>query len=162
MFHKLVFRKRPRKKKCIWKRICQIHQIRRIKYKYKYKYMAWNLIKYKYKYKYAIFVFVFAFANTNTYLTPALAVGHQRKYASLCLSELIMNVMAWRLFGVKPLTRSRRNPRSRCAWLTGPEPRWGYARTSFGVDAAAEVTISKCNLWKSWTLELTSEFSHAH
>ena len=60
------------------------------------------------------------------------------------------------------LIRSRRNPRSRCAWLTGPEPRWGYARTSFGVDAAAEVTISKCNLWKSWTLELTSEFSHAH
>ena len=61
-----------------------------------------------------------------------------------------------------PHPRSRRNPRSRCAWLTGPEPRWGYARTSFGVDAAAEVTISKCNLWKSWTLELTSEFSHAH
>ena len=48
-------------KKCIWKRICQIHQIRWIKYKYKY--MAWNLIKYKYKYKYAVFVFVFA--NTN-------------------------------------------------------------------------------------------------
>ena len=63
---------------------------------------------------------------------------------------------------VPAVTRSRRNPRSRCAWLTGPEPRWGYARTSFGVDAAAEVTISKCNLWKSWTLELTSEFSHAH
>ena len=60
------------------------------------------------------------------------------------------------------ITRSRRNPRSRCAWLIGPEPRWGYARTSFGVDAAAEVTISKCNLWKSWTLELTSEFSQAH
>ena len=59
-------------KKCIWKRICQIHQIRGIKYKYKYKYMLWNLIKYKYKYKYAIFVFVFVFANTNTYLTPAL------------------------------------------------------------------------------------------
>ena len=57
-------------KKCIWKRICQIHQIRSIKYKYKYKYMVWNLIKYKYKYKYAVFVFVFA--NTNTYLTPAL------------------------------------------------------------------------------------------
>ena len=62
-------------KKCIWKRICQIHQIRRIKYKYKYKYMVWNLIKYKYKYKYAVFVFVFVFANTNTYLTPALVVG---------------------------------------------------------------------------------------
>ena len=59
-------------KKCIWKRICQIHQIRWIKYKYKYKYMVWNLIKYKYKYKYAVFVFVFVFANTNTYLTPAL------------------------------------------------------------------------------------------
>ena len=57
-------------KKCIWKRICQIHQIRWIKYKYKYMYMAWNLIKYKYKY--AVFVFVFVFANTNTYLTPAL------------------------------------------------------------------------------------------
>ena len=57
-------------KKCIWKRICQIHQIRRIKYKYKYKYMVWNLIKYKYKY--AVFVFVFVFANTDTYLTPAL------------------------------------------------------------------------------------------
>ena len=55
-------------KKCIWKRICQIHQIRWIKYKYKY--MAWYLIKYKYKYKYAVLVFVFA--NTNTYLTPAL------------------------------------------------------------------------------------------
>ena len=64
--------------------------------------------------------------------------------------------------GIYYITRSRRNPRSRCAWLTGLEPRWGYARTSFGVDAAAEVTISKCNLWKSWTLELTSEFSHAH
>ena len=60
------------------------------------------------------------------------------------------------------ISRSRRNPRSRCSWLTGPEPRWGYARTSFGVDVAAEVTISKCNLWKSRTLELTSEFSHAH
>ena len=60
------------------------------------------------------------------------------------------------------LNRSRRNPRSRCAWLTGPEPRCGYARTSFGIDAAAEVTISKCNLWKSWTLELTLEFFHAH
>ena len=72
MFHKLVFRKRSRKK-CIWKRICQIHQIRWIKYKYKYKYMVWNLIKYKYKYKYAVFVFVFA--NTNTYLTPALPPG---------------------------------------------------------------------------------------
>ena len=71
VFHKLVFRKRPRKK-CIWKRICQIHQIRWIKYKYKYKYMVWNLIKYKYKYKYGVFVFVFVFANTNTYLTPAL------------------------------------------------------------------------------------------
>ena len=57
-------------KKCIWKRICQIHQIRWIKYKYKY--MVWNLIKYKYKYKYTVFVFVFVFANTNTYLTPAL------------------------------------------------------------------------------------------
>ena len=61
-------------KKCIWKRICQIHQIRWIKYKYKYKYMVWNLIKYKYKYKYAVFVFVFVFANTNTYLTPALVI----------------------------------------------------------------------------------------
>ena len=60
-------------KKCIWKRFCQIHQIRWIKYKYKYKYMVWNLIKYKYKYKYAVFVFVFVFANTNTYLTPALS-----------------------------------------------------------------------------------------
>ena len=58
--------------------------------------------------------------------------------------------------------RSRRNPRSRCAWLTVPELRCGYARTSFGIDTAAEVTISKCNLWKSWTLELASEFSHAH
>ena len=53
-------------KKCIWKRICQIHQIRWIKYKYKY--MVWNLIKYKYK----CAVFVFVFANTNTYLTLAL------------------------------------------------------------------------------------------
>ena len=63
------------RKKCIWKRICQIHQIRGIKYKYKYKYMVWNLIKYKYKYKYAVFVFVFVFANTNTYLTPALLMS---------------------------------------------------------------------------------------
>ena len=62
------------RKKCIWKRICQIHQIRWIKYKYKYKYMVWNLIKYKYKYKYAVFVFVFVFVNTNTYLTPALVL----------------------------------------------------------------------------------------
>ena len=62
-------------KKCIWKRICQIHQIRWIKYKYKYKYTVWNLIKYKYKYKYAVFVFVFVFANTNTYLTPALLIS---------------------------------------------------------------------------------------
>ena len=84
MFYKLVFRKRPRTK-CIWKRICQIHQIRWIKYKYKYKYMAWNLIKYKYKYKYAVFVFVFVFANTNTYLTPALflAAGHNN-YTKSC------------------------------------------------------------------------------
>ena len=67
----LCLENRP-EKKCIWKCICQIHQIRWIKYKYKYKYMVWNLIKYKYKYKYAVFVFVFVFANTNTYLTPAL------------------------------------------------------------------------------------------
>ena len=70
-----MFRKRPRKK-CIWKRICQIHQIRWIKYKCKYKYMVWNLIKYKYKY--AVFVFVFVFANTNTYLTPALVLRCER------------------------------------------------------------------------------------
>ena len=50
----------------------------------------------------------------------------------------------------EPVTRSRRNPRL------------GYARTSFGIDAVAEFTIWKCNLWKSWTLKLTSEFSHAH
>ena len=67
-------------KKCIWKRICQIHQIRWIKYKYKYKYMVWNLIKYKYKYKYAVFVFVFVFANTNTYLTPALPPTHNKPH----------------------------------------------------------------------------------
>ena len=67
-------------KKCIWKRICQIHQIRWIKYKYKY--MVWNLIKYKYKYKYTVFVFVFVFANKNTYLTPAL---RQRRQA--CRTE---------------------------------------------------------------------------
>ena len=58
--------------------------------------------------------------------------------------------------------RSRRNPRSRCVWLTDLEPHPWYVRTSLGIDAAAEVTISKCNLWKSWTLELTSEFSHPH
>ena len=46
------------KKMCIWKRICQIHQIRWIKYKYKHKYVVWNLIKYKYIYKYAVFAFV--------------------------------------------------------------------------------------------------------
>ena len=63
---------------------------------------------------------------------------------------------------LRHVDRSRRNPRSRCAWLTGPEPHCGYARTSFGIDGAAEVTISKCNLWKSRTLELTSECSHAH
>ena len=60
------------------------------------------------------------------------------------------------------LARLKAQTRSRCAWLTGPEPRWGHARTSFGVDAAAEVTILKCNLWKSRTLKLTPEFSHAH
>ena len=67
-----------------------------------------------------------------------------------------------RLFRATAFTRSRRNTRSRGAWLTGPVPRWGYTRTSLEIDAAAEVTISKCNLWKSWTLELTSEFSRAH
>ena len=82
-------------KKCIWKRIWQIHQIRRIKYKYKYKYMVWNLIKYKYKYKYAVFVFVFVFANTNTYLTPALAYASEAtmkkvgKYITWCWNSLI-------------------------------------------------------------------------
>ena len=73
-------------KKCIWKRICQIHQIRWIKYKYKYKYMVWNLIKYKYKYKYAVFVFVFVFANTNTYLTPALETTHAH-FSDTCQIE---------------------------------------------------------------------------
>ena len=87
---------RPRKK-CIWKRICQIHQIRWIKYKYKYKYMVWNLIKYKYKYKYAVFVFVFA--NTNTYLTPALLKTY-------CYALLwFQNIMFSALF---PLTHSGR------------------------------------------------------
>ena len=92
-------------KKCIWKRICQIHQIRRIKYKYKYKYMVWNLIKYKYKY--AVFVFVFVFANTNTYLTPALTiccsfrtVAAREKYPGFILfpssSNLVCNhVWTW-------------------------------------------------------------------
>ena len=61
-----------------------------------------------------------------------------------------------------PVSRSRRNPRSICVWLTGPEPRLGYARSSFVVNAAAEVAILKCTLWKSWTLELTSEFFHVH
>ena len=52
-----------------------------------------------------------------------------------------------------------------CLWVQAliyqvkAQPRWGYARTSFGVDASTAVTILKCNLWKSWTLELTSEFS---
>ena len=82
------------------------------------------------------------------------------------ISNSIEIPLVWRAHGAhftnRQLTRSRRNPRSRCAWLTGPEPRSGYARTSFGIDAAAEVTIWKCNLWKSWTLKLTPEFSHAH
>ena len=47
-------------------------------------------------------------------------------------------------------------------FILGRLPRSKYARTSFGVDAAAEVTISKCNLWKSRALELTSQFSHAY
>ena len=65
---------------CIWKCICQIHQLRWIKYRYIY--MVWNLIKYKHKYKHAAFVFVFAntwdyytmvvSSNTNTYLAPVL------------------------------------------------------------------------------------------
>ena len=69
-------------KKCIWKCICQIHQIREIKYKYKY--MVWNLIKYKYKYA------VFVFANTNTYLTPALPSGCGR-YLVSCSGVYIGN-----------------------------------------------------------------------
>ena len=85
-------------------------------------------------------------------------IQYQTKPFSVCPSSGI----PLNLHTFYDISRSRRNPRSRCAWLTGSEPRWGYARTSFGVDAAAEVTISKCNLWKSWTLELTSEFSHAH
>ena len=45
MFHKLVFRKPlTAPKKCIGKHICQIHQMRWIKYKS----MVWNLIKYIY------------------------------------------------------------------------------------------------------------------
>ena len=85
-------------KKCIWKRICQIHQIRWIKYKYKY--MVWNLIKYKYKYA----VFVFVFANTNTYLTPSLLWLHglYRLYGPRPLSpdrllNLITHSLCWKL-----------------------------------------------------------------
>ena len=58
------------------------------------------------------------------------------------------------------INRSRFNPRLRYAWLTGHELRLGYARTSIGIDAAAEVTILNYELWKSWSHELTSGFSH--
>ena len=87
-------------KKCIWKRICQIHQIRWIKYKYKY--MVWNLIKYKYRYKYAVFVFVFVFANTNTYLTPALIHVYHLEiltiFVQASLYSLISHLDMWMTF----------------------------------------------------------------
>ena len=51
---------------------------------------------------------------------------------------------------------------SRYARLTDLDRRLGYARTSTEMDAVAEVANSKCNLWKSWTQELTSQFSQAH
>ena len=43
------------------------------------------------------------------------------------------------------IMNTRRNTWSRYAWLTGHERRWGCARTSIGIDSAAEVAISKCN-----------------
>ena len=43
------------------------------------------------------------------------------------------------------ITNTRRNTWSRYAWLTGHERRLGCARTSIGIDSAAEVANSKCN-----------------
>ena len=58
------------------------------------------------------------------------------------------------------VSRSRRNPRSRCAWLT---------RTPFGVCANLLRDRCSCRSYnfkvlsmEPWALELTSEFSHAH
>ena len=93
--------------------------------------------------------------QNNTHITVAsLWAGWHLKSRALRLST--------QPFVQIKKTSTLRASRSRCAWLTGPQPCSGYARTSFGIDAAAEVTISKCNLLKSWTLELTSEFSRAH
>ena len=97
--------------------------------------------------------------DSNVFAMSATCSRRLSRRRIRCVQQFLVIV---RRILVCCITRSRRNPRSTCAWLTGPEPRWGYARTSFGVDAAAKVTISKCNLWNSWTLELTSEFSHAH
>ena len=88
----------------------------------------------------------------------SLSVGHNSNHdvqtpRELSLSALLAReirrvphsegfaVMVKQWHAATHTNRSRRNPRSRCAWLTGPDPRSGYARTSFGIDAAAEVTI---------------------
>ena len=56
-------------KMCIWKRICQIHQIRWIKYKY----MVWNLIKYKYRLLYNISR-TQTFGNSQLEFSPTISL----------------------------------------------------------------------------------------
>ena len=96
------------------------------------------------KFKIATTWYVFVVHHGNKYRRNLWVAGH------------LFNTLEFHFFGLKGfsglfnihvlhMTRSRLNPHLRCAWLTGPEPRSGYARTSFGIDAAAEVTISKCN-----------------
>ena len=118
-----------------------------------------------------IYIYMYIYCTSKQMRWHAKTMYAYKKCILCSMPKFITSILLCPLYGwcyiLKMLTyprinRWRRNPRSRCAWLTGPEPCWGYARTSFGVDAAAEVTISKCNIWKSWTLELTSEFSHAH
>ena len=108
---------------------------------YIYIYIYWNSCMMKFLWN---FILEFFSNKSGVVMGPALS--------SLVAPQVVITTSGAARGGRVGFIRSRRNPPSRCAWLTGPEPRWGYARTSFGVDAAAEVTISKCNLWKSWTL----------
>ena len=75
-------------KKCIWKRICKINQIRRINYKHKYKYMVWNLIKYKYKYKYAVKWHVISLLK-GTETVPQVVPENSEGTRATVLSRLI-------------------------------------------------------------------------
>ena len=58
---------------------------------------------------------------------------------SLYMSQKTWACGLWYKIYTNIFIRSRRNPRSRYAWLIGHEPRTGYAQK---IDAAAEVTIS--------------------